>query len=1065
MSLPSLARYSTRPLLRPQSLPPQLTRAFSIRPALRTSASASTIATSFLTRFQSLGPQTRTQTLDANQLQLLSLTLNRPSLFPNSPSLSNTPTSLPTGTPLPAGYHLVYFTPAFLENELGADGTDTSYNPASPFTRRMWAGGEVHWPRGKDGKPNYLRVGQEVQETTRVLSAEPKVVRKTGEEMIVVGVVKEFRNEDGVAVLDRRNWVFRKALTSPSPTASSTPPATKAFNGPASSSTQTSDNVHTRTLRQTAVTLFRFSALTFNPHKIHYSTPWARDVEGHKDIVVHGPLNLISILDLWRDTRKNEGGELILPEKISYRATSPLYAEEEYRIVLEDGGDGVGKVQIVAPGEVTELKCCRTHPCTNCLKRNEAGTCTFIGRGPRGKTSSNGRTSPTQVQDRLQHLENLILSFTQQQQQQQQQERSNSVGEHQQVINNGGQITPASSVPPSLAFGEIQQAQDGDSETPPPDPGRLVVRETGMRYIDGAHWSAILEEISGVKEYLRENEELGLSDEEGEDEEMVRPSNAPTLLLGLHQEMTMDELLDGLPARPVVDRVVAMFVGLNEPTTVMVHFPTFQKQYNQFWQRPKEGSISWLALLYAVVTITMSVYMRTGEPLPAEFGEADEAVQRLRQLTAQCLVQSNYTVPGRFKVEALFFYTMCEFFRSEDAQVGVSFLLNMTIRLAMRSGYHRDPQHFPNISPYEGEMRRRVWAIMRQLDVLISFQVGVPRGIQDWQQDVELPRNISDEEFGESTVELPPSRPETELSTTAYIRGKSRLMAVFGKISDLAYSRDPMTYDDILALDRQLEEARDLVPTAFKIRPLDQCFVDSSYLILRRYTLELLYQKARCVLHRRYLGEVHTNPRYAYSRQVCMSASKEILRHQADIYHETQPGGLLYRDRQFPNSLQTADYLLAAMIICLDLSQNPTGTPTGSTDEDAAAVIRSREELLATIKTSHRIFEQQRRRSADAQKACVALTIMLRRISFQQQESQQLTSAQLPLYGSWNGQPYSVGVDPMGITPEYQSLDVIGEMLDAPTNLDWNLWDQQMQCAANTDVGLWGDSISEAVNK
>ncbi|GKZ79197.1 hypothetical protein AnigIFM56816_003072 [Aspergillus niger] len=694
-----------------------------------------------------------------------------------------------------------------------------------------------------------------------------------------------------------------------------------------------------------------------------------------------------------------------------------------------------------------KLKCCRTHPCTNCLKRNEAGTCTFVGRGPRGKISSNGRTSPAHVQDRLQHLENLILSFTQQQQQQQQQqEKPDSVGEHQQVINNGGQITPASSVPPSLSFGDVQQAQkEGESETPPPDPGRLVVGETGMRYIDGAHWTAILEEISGVKEYLRDNEEMGLSDEEGEDEEMVRPSNAPTLLLGLHQEMTMDELLDGLPARPVVDRVVAMFVSLNEPTTVMVHFPTFQKQYNQFWSRPKEASVSWLALLYAALTITMSVYMRTGEPLPAEFGEATEAVQRLRHLTAQCLVQSNYTVPGRFKVEALFFYTMCEFFRSEDAQVGVSFLLNMTIRLAMRSGYHRDPQQFPNISPFEGEMRRRVWAIMRQLDVLISFQVGVPRGIQDWQQDVEPPRNISDEEFGESTVELPPSRPETELTTTSYIRGKSRLMAIFGKISDLAYSRDPMTYDEILALDRQLEEARDLVPHAFKIRPLDQCFVDSSYLILRRYTLELLYQKARCVLHRRYLGEVHTNPRYAYSRWVCMSASKEILRHQADIYHETQPGGLLYRDRQFPNSLQTADYLLAAMIICLDLSQNPTGTPPGSTDED---VIRGREELLSTIETSHRIFEQQRRRSADAQKAYAALTIMLRRLKAQKLDSEQLASAQQQPYGSSNGQSYPV-VDTMGITPEYQSLDVIGEMLDAPTNLDWNLWDQHMQSVAD----------------
>lgn len=98
----------------------------------------------------------------------------------------------------------MYFTPAFLETELGADGTDTSYNPDIPFTRRMWAGGEVLWPRGSDGKPNLLRVGQKVHETTRVLSAEPKVVKKTGEDMIVVGVEKEFANEHGVSIVDRR---------------------------------------------------------------------------------------------------------------------------------------------------------------------------------------------------------------------------------------------------------------------------------------------------------------------------------------------------------------------------------------------------------------------------------------------------------------------------------------------------------------------------------------------------------------------------------------------------------------------------------------------------------------------------------------------------------------------------------------------------------------------------------------------------------------------------------------------------------------------------------------------
>jgi hydroxyacyl-ACP dehydratase HTD2-like protein with hotdog domain len=72
--------------------------------------------------------------------------------------------------------------------------------------------------------------------------------------------------------------------------------------------------------------------------------------------VVHGPLNLISILDLWRDVRSRGAADptAIIPQRISYRATSPLYAGEEYRVVLQEGD--VAKVQILAPGEVVAMK-------------------------------------------------------------------------------------------------------------------------------------------------------------------------------------------------------------------------------------------------------------------------------------------------------------------------------------------------------------------------------------------------------------------------------------------------------------------------------------------------------------------------------------------------------------------------------------------------------------------------------------------------------------------------------------------------------------------------------------
>lgn len=83
------------------------------------------------------------------------------------------------------------------------------------------------------------------------------------------------------------------------------------------------------------VALFRFSALTFNAHMIHYNESWTRNIEGHPGVVVHGPLNLIGMLDYWRDVHGvgKEAGEII------YRALSPLYAGNEYVVRTESVKD------------------------------------------------------------------------------------------------------------------------------------------------------------------------------------------------------------------------------------------------------------------------------------------------------------------------------------------------------------------------------------------------------------------------------------------------------------------------------------------------------------------------------------------------------------------------------------------------------------------------------------------------------------------------------------------------------------------------------------------------------
>ncbi|RGP68539.1 mesaconyl-c4 hydratase [Fusarium sporotrichioides] len=156
----------------------------------------------------------RRQILDANQVQKLALTLNRPNLS----GVDIQAKAPPEGTPLSPGYHLVYFTPGGLESELGPDGTDTSFNAPFPFTRRMWAGGKMEWSASSSFSSSAgpeLRVGDEVEEITTLISAAPKKSRSAGE-MVLVEVKKEYYGPRGLALTDLRSWIFRPEINPPS---------------------------------------------------------------------------------------------------------------------------------------------------------------------------------------------------------------------------------------------------------------------------------------------------------------------------------------------------------------------------------------------------------------------------------------------------------------------------------------------------------------------------------------------------------------------------------------------------------------------------------------------------------------------------------------------------------------------------------------------------------------------------------------------------------------------------------------------------------------------------------
>ncbi|KAJ6036784.1 fungal specific transcription factor domain protein [Penicillium herquei] len=92
-------------------------------------------------------------------------------------------------------------------------------------------------------------------------------------------------------------------------------------------------------------------------------------------------------------------------------------------------------------------------------------------------------------------------------------------------------------------------------------------------------------------------------------------------------------------------------------------------------------------------------------------------------------------------------------------------------------GYHRDAKHFSSISPFDGEMRRRVWAMIVQLDSSVSTQLGLPRLVKESDTNTAEPRNLVDSDFDEDISILPPSRPEIEVTPTLYVLTKLRLLS------------------------------------------------------------------------------------------------------------------------------------------------------------------------------------------------------------------------------------------------------------------------------------------------
>ncbi|WP_420213331.1 FAS1-like dehydratase domain-containing protein [Burkholderia aenigmatica] len=248
---------------------------------------------------------------DGTQIAADVIALDRATAFAATLDLDRHPVA---GDALPPLWHWLYFWSVARQSELGRDGHPLKggFLPDLGLPRRMWAGGRVVFE-------NPLPIGETAVRTSRVLSVEHKEGRSGPLGFVTV----EHLIESGgtVAIREEHDIVYRGAAE---PGAAA--PAPKA--APDGAQWQ-------RDVTPDEVQLFRYSALTFNGHRIHYDRTYAREIEGYPDLVVHGPLISTLLLDLV--PRALPGATV---REYAYRAVRPTFLGNTFSVcgrVAEDG--------------------------------------------------------------------------------------------------------------------------------------------------------------------------------------------------------------------------------------------------------------------------------------------------------------------------------------------------------------------------------------------------------------------------------------------------------------------------------------------------------------------------------------------------------------------------------------------------------------------------------------------------------------------------------------------------------------------------------------------------------
>ncbi len=227
----------------------------------------------------------------------------------------------PDSAALPAGWHWLYFNPMEIHSKLGSDGHPLrgDFLPPVELPRRMWAGSRLKWTRA-------FSVGSVVEKSSEII----KLTRKSGRsgDMVFVTVSHSYSDVQGPVLTEEHDIVYRGNPSEDEKAALSELAAKVAQSGFSAERSFERQGEHSKAVHADPVMLFRYSAATFNGHRIHYDLDYSRQIEGYPGLVVHGPL--IATLLLGFVENQIAPGRSI--KSFEFRAHRPTFDFSEFHL-------------------------------------------------------------------------------------------------------------------------------------------------------------------------------------------------------------------------------------------------------------------------------------------------------------------------------------------------------------------------------------------------------------------------------------------------------------------------------------------------------------------------------------------------------------------------------------------------------------------------------------------------------------------------------------------------------------------------------------------------------------